>query len=645
MKISLQLSFFLLFFCGTEAQSVKSVPGFGKVEKSELEMTVCPFEKNAGAMVIFDEGESVFRIELNAAVPYVFQQTEFRIRIKIFNKKGFDQANIKIHYRNDKDVFIKNLSAQTYNLDANGNIVVTKVDKAAVYTKELNKRYSEKIFAFPDIKEGSVIEYKYVLDGASADHWYFQHSIPVQLSRFIINFPTEVIVGAIPHCSLPLQRGKEDKGVGNYLWYAMENLPSLTDEPYMANRDDYLQRMDIVLTALDFPGQRRISLLPTWRGIVKELIDDEDFGRQLKKDIPRTSDLDKMLVAETSPLKKMKIIHKYVRDNMEWNERESIWALEGVKSAWKNKKGTSGEINLVLINLLKDAGLTVRPVLVSTRENGIVNTAMPGNDQFNKVMAYVEIGDSYYVLDATEKSTPSQMVPLNVMASEGLVIEKPDNMEWGWKTLWDDEHKFSSSIIINAELDGTKMLKGSARITAYDYKKIALLDILKKGKKELQESNISEDGIIIDSFEVEGATVDTVPLVEIFDFTKPVSSSGVYHYFSANLFAGLNKNPFIADERASDIFFGAGQDYTINTNIYLPEGYVMDALPKNVKMINADTSIAFMRYSSYNDGILNVQYSLKFSRPFYPVDTYGDLKEFYKKLYEMLNEKFVYKKK
>ena len=235
----------------------------------------------------------------------------------------------------------------------------------------------------------------------------------------------EVIVGAVPHCSLPLQHGKDDKEAGNYLWYAMENLPSLTDEPYMANRDDYLQRMDIVLTALDFPGQRRISLLPTWRGIVKELIDDEDFGRQLKKDIPRTSDLDKMLVAETSPLKKMKIIHKYVRDNMEWNERESIWALEGVKSAWKNKKGTSGEINLVLINLLKDAGLTVRPVLVSTRDNGMVNTAMPNNAPNAQAIAIFKMSVyemSIINISLTLLHNASQVLPhqQNLFLSVGL---------------------------------------------------------------------------------------------------------------------------------------------------------------------------------------------------------------------------------
>ncbi len=645
MKKSFLHLILLLACCSGDAQTVKSVSGFGKVEKAELEMNTCSFEKNAGAMVIFDEAESFFRIDLNALISPVFQQTEYHVRIKIFNKSGFGQANIRIRYRNDKTISIKNLNAQTYNLDAGGNIVVTKVAKNTIYDKEISKRYSEKIFAFPDVKDGSVIEYKYILDGGSADRWLFQHTIPVQLSRFIINFPSELVVAAIPHCSLPLMKGSDQKSGDNYTWYAMENLPAIPDEPFMANPEDYMQRMEIILTALDFPGQKRVSLLRTWPGIIKELIDDEDFGRQLKKDIPRTADLDNMLEKVTSPLNKMKTIHKYVRDNMEWNGRESIWALDGVKSAWKNKKGTSGEINLIMINLLKDAGLNVKPLLVSTRENGIINTGVPGYDQFNKVMAYVQVDDNFYILDATEKITPSFIKPLTIMASEGLLINKPENLDWGWTTLWDDHHKFSKEVLINAELDGKDKLKGFAKITSADYDKLAMLEIFKKGIKELQQYNVTEDGVVIDSFEVTGDAVDTLPLVQTFNFSEKVNSSGEYHYFSANLFAGLSKNPFIADKRSTDIYFGANQDYSVNSNIFLPEGYTMDALPRNVKMINLDSSIIFKRYSSYNDGILNVQYSLKFLNPFFPADGYDDLKEFYKKLYEMLNEKYVYKKK
>lgn len=635
----------LLFVLFANAQKQVSFPEFGKVDKSELEMKECSFEKNAGAMVLFDEAESFFKLDLNSANFPVFEQTEHHTRIKIFNHNGFGQANIKIKYLNDKSISIKNFHAQTYNYDAAGNVIITKVDKGSIYDKEINKVYSERTFVFPDIKEGSIIEYAYILDGTSESEWYFQKSIPVEISRFIINFPVELRVATIPYCNLELFKGTNIGTATNYSWYTMKKIPALLDEPYMSNREDYLQRLDMRITGIELPGNPLQSLTRTWPGIIKELIEDEDFGRQLKKEIPRTADLDKMLEGISDPFQKMKIIHQYVRNNMQWNERDNIWALEGVKKAWKDKKGTSGEINLILINLLHDAGIKVRPVLVSTRENGVLNTTFPGYDHFNKVMAYVELNNNLYVLDATEKETPSNLIPLEVMASEGLVIEKPDNFEWGWKVLWDDKDKFSKSVFINAEIGENGKISGTATLNSYGYEKIEMLRLLKKSKNKLIEAHKSNNAVTIDSLVIADAENDTLPLVEDFKFTAPTSSSGDYHYFSVNYFSGLNKNPFIANERQSDVFYGARQDYNITGLFFLPEGYIMEELPRNFKLITPDTGMVFRRNSFFNDGMLNVQMTLEIKKPVYSIENYPELIEFFKKMYAVLDEQFVYRKK
>jgi hypothetical protein len=640
-------SIFLLSICFFYALyskgQQKQLPAFGKVDKSELTMTECSFDKNAGAMMIFNEAESYFKINMQALLSPVFQQTAYRTRIKIFNKNGFDAANIKIKYPTDNpEISIKNLSAQTYNLDADGNIVVTKLDKSFVYDKVINTRYSEKIFVFPDVKEGSVIEYKYVLDGTSEDEWYFQKAIPVMFSRFILDFPVELRVSLVPHYNLPVQKYNDG---ANYSSYIMENIPALPDEPFMSTREDYLQRLDARVTAIDFPGMPLFRLDHTWPEIIKKLLDDEDFGKQLKKDIPRTAELDKLLQNVNDPYQKMYMIHKYVRDNMVWNNYDNIWALNGVKSAWKDKKGTSGEINLILINLLKDAGLNVTPLLVSTRDNGIINTAVPGYSQFNKVLAHVVIGDRSYILDAVDKYTPSYLIPKEVMASEGLLIKKPDNYDWGWINLWDDKHQQKSTTFINAEINSKGLMEGIASITSTDYGKMVFMPEVRKGNDKLKEVHLSVPGITIDSFVVTNAAIDTLPLMQDFKFTVPVSSSGKYNYFTVNLFSGFNKNPFMADERNSDVFYGVNQQYSINALVFLPEGYTIDALPKNIKMIMPDTSVVLKRVCSFEDGLLSVAMNIDFKSPIYSIESYPEFKEFYKKLLELLNEKFVYHKK
>jgi len=646
MKSLLHVLVYAVLCTAAHAQEFKKLPDFGDVTKEELQMTECAFDKGAAAMVIFNEAESVFRLNLNSPSKPFFVQTAYRVRIKVFNQKGFNNADITIRYpTSDKMVSITHLSAQTYNIDASGSVVITKVDKASVYDKKINSRYAEKSFAFPGVKEGSVLEYKYVMENVLDDEWYFQKRIPVQYSRFILDFPTELEMAVIPSCSLPLQRGRAaDKGAGNYSWYAMEKVPGFSDEPFMSCREDYLQKIDTRLAAVTLFGEPRRSMLSTWPGIIRELVEDEDFGRQLKKDIPRTADLEKLLQGITDPFKKMVTIHNYVRDNMEWNGYDNIWALEGVKSAWKDKKGTSGEINLILINLLKDAGLSVYPILVSTKDNGLVNTSMPGYGQFDKVLAYVNIGDDVYVLDATDKYASATLVPLDVMASEGLLIAKIESFDWGWRTIWNPKNIFSRNVFINAEADSTGKLQGMATVTADGYERKKLLPKGKNSIGGLKDHYSTGASIKIDSINVENGETDTLPLIQYINFESTGSSTGGYNYFTLNLFTGLEKNPFLAEERVTDIIFSANQRYQINGVVFLPEGYAMEGLPKDIRMIMPDTSIVFSRQSAFNGGILNFRYTLEFKVPVFAKEIYPEFKEFYKKLFALLNEKFVYKK-
>jgi hypothetical protein len=623
------------------AQRNKDVPDFGKVEKADLEMKECDFDKNAEAIVLFDVAELYLDFTADLEIGM-----ERHVRIKILKDKGLKQADIHLpfySYRNNES--IKGLSAQTYNLDAAGNVVATKVDKKLIYEKKLNKRFSEEVFTFPEVKAGSIIEYKFTHTNTGMRHWVFQRPIPVKYSRFRINSPSELEIHSQPLCVLPLDSKKESKGNRDIKIFTMSNIPALRDEPYISCEEDYLQRIESRIIAYNSPLQR-ISYVRNWVQIVKALMEDEDFGIQLKRDIPRTTDLEEQLKTLSDPYKKMETIYKYVQKNMEWDGSTDIWAADGVKSAWKEKKGTIGEINLILVNLLRDAGLSARPVLVSTRENGRVNTSVATIRQFNKVLAYVTINDKMYVLDATDKYTPARLIPLDVMTTEVLLIEKLETFQWGWKTLWDDKQQFKDVILLQGAIDAEGIMKGEAVVNSYDYSRVRRMPELKKGKEQFLEKyfTASNPGSQSDSLVIENEDVDSLPLIQKLKFTMPVSSSGNYKYFSVNLFTGLEKNPFVVDNRFSDVFFGANQSYNIVASVRIPDGYVFETLPKSIRMIMPDTSISMTRRLAADKNTLSVRITLEFKKPFYMVDEYPDFKEFYKKLFDLLNEQVAIRK-
>ena len=645
LSVSLLLTIlFISLSLAAQSQNQKNMPEWGKIEKADLELKECDFDKNAEALVLFDGGELYGN-------DYAMIELKRHIRIKILKDKGLVHANIKIPFYSFKgDESVKKLDAQTFNIDASGNVVATKVEKKLVYEKKLNKRYSEIVFTFPEVKAGSVIEYKYTLTGAGLRNWYFQRSIPVKYSRYITEFPVEFEVRSQPMTSLPYNSERKSKANRNVQTFTMENIPALRDEPYISCEDDYLQRIESRLIAYNYPT-RRVNFIYTWPEIIKDLMEDEDFGVQLRKEIPRTADLDAELKTRKSAYEKMLTIHRYVKKNMEWNGYDNIWALDGVKSAWKDKKGTSGEINLILINLLKDADLDAHPILVSTREHGMIDHFVPSIRDFDKVMAYVKISEGgkekTYVLDATDKYNPSQLIPYDVMYSEGLVIEKLDTRQWGWKVLWDDNKGFTNLVLLQADIDEKGMMKGKASVNSFDYTRVSRVPDLKKGKdKYLEEYFTSSNPVAkLDSFAVTNEDNDSLPLIQEFTFTEPVQSSGEYQYFSINKFSGLEKNPFVADTRFSDVFFGAKRNYIIVGNFTIPDDYSFEELPKNLRMILPDTSISLTRMSAVNGNRLSVRFNLEFKKPFYTVGEYADFKEFYKKLFDILNEQFVVRKK
>src|SRR5437773_1530541 len=317
MKKPPLLAFFILITIFLLAQKKKNsdphLPAFGSVDKADLEMKECDFDDKSEAMVLLDDGQ----LEYVYGSGMVLQR---RVRIKILNDKGLDWANVHLKYKSARSTQdISGLEAQTYNLDPGGNIVVTKVDKKLTYEKKINKKYSEKVFAFPEVKVGSIIEYRFKHQGIGLIDWYFQRSIPVRYSHFVIDFPSEIEVNVIPNCSREYNQTNDEKSTRTVRTYSMSGVPGLKDEPFMLNKDFYMDHLETKVIALTVNG-RRVSFVTNWIQVIKDLMQDEDFGIQLKRNIPRTSDLDNMLKNITDPSQKMKIIYKYVQKNMQWNE-------------------------------------------------------------------------------------------------------------------------------------------------------------------------------------------------------------------------------------------------------------------------------------------------------------------------------------
>jgi hypothetical protein len=621
---------------------VQNTSAYGELNPDEKTIVKCDFQKDAPALVLFDVGKFACFFYQGHGITTEFTR---HIRIKILNEKGLNQADIEIPYYNSAGEKIKDLVAQTFNTDGSGNWEVSSVEKNLIYDKPENNRVSKKIFVFPDVKVGSIIEYKYTVADAGLHNWYFQKDIPVKFSSYKVDFPHDFQLLSTPLCVLPVEQGLQKDRLRISRIFVMRDIVPLGDEPFIGRWEDYLQRIESNFVAFT-TSHGRYNLMPGWPTIITELMGNPDFGIQLRKDPPKVVELETTLKNVRNPFERMTSIYKYVQENFEWNGVNNIWSAKGIKATWDDRKGTTGDINIFLINLLKHFGLEVYPMLVSTRNNGKVYLERPGAGQFNKVLAYVKIADKKYVLDATDSNTPSNLIPFDVMNTWSLVIKKAKNKVYDWEWLSDEKRLYKNDFIITGNIAENGIISGSAEIHSYDYARVERYSRLKSDKEKFISEKLiaNNEDVSIDTFYTLNTDKDTLPLIQKLQFSYPVSNSGDYKYFSTNIFTGLSENPFVADSRFSDIFFGVIQQYNIESNFTAPAGYTFEDIRKTITLALPDSSISITRIADVSENNLTVSITLRFNKPIYAVNKYNEFKEFYKKVFEILNEQYIVRK-
>ena len=368
-----------------------------------------------------------------------------------------------------------------------------------------------------------------------------------------------------------------------------------------------------------------------------------ELTQEIKKNIPHTAILDDSLQLVKGDYKKMLVIYHYVQQNMTWDSSEGILSNNRIKSAWDKKSGSNADINLILLNLLKTESVEAYPLLVSTKTNGVVNTVYPFVEQFNNVMVAVVAGDKRYILNAADKYNPPNLIPHEVLNKEAFVVDK---RKGGWISLTGEDHKYKSAVVLSSEITDDGLMEGHASVYNYAYSKNSRVQKWKEDKTAFVNYFANSfPGLKVDEMTVANEDIDTLPLEQNFTFSVSVKKSGEYEYFPLNLFQGLDQNPFIADERHTDIDFGYEQSFTLVGKVYIPTGCEFEGLPKDIELIMPDTSIVLNRAMQADSSSVDFTITIDFLKPVYAVTDYPSLKEFYKKLYDVLNEHVVIKKK
>ena len=155
---------------------------FGQVRKADLTMKSYAHDTAAAAVILFDKGSTVLTSLQSGHLTY-----KRHVRIKIFRKEAFeDWVNVTLFA--ERGTFSK-LKGTTYNLEED-SVIKSEIDDKAIFKTRFNKYIDQIRFTLPNVKEGSVIEYNYIIKGEiGVAPWQFQYSIPVVFSEYTVEVP------------------------------------------------------------------------------------------------------------------------------------------------------------------------------------------------------------------------------------------------------------------------------------------------------------------------------------------------------------------------------------------------------------------------------------------------------------------------
>lgn len=424
--------------------------------------------------------------------------------------------------------------------------------------------------------------------------------------------------------------------------FEMNNIPALTDEPFMDARKDYIQKVIFQTTKYEgFVGV--VKYMSTWKEVSRELNSRSDFGRQLKIDIDDCKDFIESSMNGKSDLEKMQAIHHYVANNLTWDGVYGLTADNGIKNLWKKKTGNSAEINLLLINLLRKAGLDAYPILVSERGHGRVNKNQPFINQFNNVFAVVNVNNKRYYLDATDKFTPSLLVPYSILNSTGYIA---DNKAGELVDIQENEIRYHENITIAAVLNENGELSGNVSLESKDYARTEKIRSYSGNKSEYVDHYV-KSGIVnleVNNFAFKSEE-ETKPVIQSFDFKGNAQSTGEYAFLSFNWFTGLQNNPFIVNNRFSNINFGYKKTVNLTYLVNIPAGFKVDAFPKNIKLVNPGNTVSFTRQFFQEGSQVMAKIKVDIDKTLFSVDEYAEVQDFFKQMVNMMNEQVVLKRK
>lgn len=629
---------------------------FEKVTEEEMQMNVYAPDTSAVAVILSDDGSSEVRWD-NAKVRFMLNHDRF-VRIKILKQAGTKWGNfmIPIYVDGQNKETIHTIKGVTTNYE-NGKLVQTELKKDAIFRESENKYWDMVRLSLPSVKAGSVIDLKYSINSPmlwNLRSWKFQYDIPVKWSQYRVTYPeyfTYNQTSAGYHRLASNNKTSRRDAIGTAInfssdtyEYTVKDVPALKEEPFLTTLDNYTTSMKFELSLMNLTsvGGNYKNFTTTWADIAKSLLENDNFGLQIKSANYASDDIAALLKGKTTEQQKMIALYSYIQHAIKWNGRKSYSTSVPLRKVFADKTGNSADINLLLAAMLKEAGINAAPVILSTRENGIISFVHPTLSDCNYVIVKAIIDGAPVLLDATELNLPAGLLPFRCLNGIGRLIQQ-NNVEEVELT----NAKSSKNTIAFVKLEDGKFVGNitsrSSGLSAFNFREAVKeaggeKEYFDKLKNKSNEYELKDYSITyLDSIYLPATRKYNIALVN-----EPADEEILY--FTPVLVDRTTENPFTAPTRIYPVDFGTTSTDLYQTNLTIPEGYKVEELPQSKAFSLFGKSGSYIYQIRQTDSIITLSTKLTLDKTMFLPSEYEMLREFYNVIVAKESEQIVLKK-
>jgi hypothetical protein len=623
---------------------------FRQPTDDELKMTSDPKAPGAAAVIL----------NLEEVTDDPLHYHSFYERIKVLEEKGKELATVELPYWHG-EFKITDIKGRTIHAD--GTVVPLDVKaEDLMVTKAGQAQLNKRVFTLPSVEVGSILEYRYELryddNHYSSPEWevqgpYFIHTanyaftpfkafqkgMQAATSQFLVDSRGNAVNTLIWWRLLPQGTDVKSDANGHFSLY-------LTDVP-PAPSEEWMPPISSLLYHVQFYYMSATSTADFWQGEAKRWAKEVDHFAEPTKPIREA--VAGLVTPTDSEIDKARKLYKAVQglDNTDYSRKKGatemkVLRLHEAKRAedtWAQKSGSSEDIALLYLAMLRAAGLSAYDMKVVDRERGMFDPSFMNFGQLDDDIILLETGGKKILLDPGEKMCPFETVSWRHSGAGG-VLESAEGRAAGESP----QQIYTANIterIGDIAVDEQGGITGSVRYLmmgqeALRWRQAALESDIDEVKKRFDRwiGDSMPQGIEgdVDHFlGLDDPDVNLIAIVKIKGTLGTATSKRLL--LPGFFFETRGPHPFVNEEkRLAPVDMHYADEISDEMTYHLPPGVTVEGAPQDAKIPWAGHAALVSKTNTSAAGEVTVTRQLARAFTFAKPQEYQDLHDFYQKV-------------